>query len=356
MARVHVTHVNLARGFRGGERQTELLVRGLAEVGVPQRLVTRSGKLLERLDGCAGVETVQAGGMGSALMTCLFRRTDIVHAHEARAAQVAMLRRLAGGPPYVVTRRVTHVPKANAFTRRVYRRADRLVAISQAVVEVMQRYEPSLTPVLIPDAIAHLPSDPFKIERLRRRYHGKFLVGHVGALDDSHKGQLVLIELARRLQRSHPRVHFLLVGDGRDRDRLHAAAAGLTNIEFAGWVDDVGNYLGAFDLFVFPSRHEAMGSVVLDAMDAGLPIVASRVGGLPEFVSGDIGVLVPPGDVDAFAAAVLGLADRPQRRAEMGEAARAQAARYTSTRMVQSYLRLYGALGLTEPGWSGVSS
>jgi glycosyltransferase involved in cell wall biosynthesis len=348
----HVTHVNLGDGFGGGERQCELLITGLSELGVPQRLVARSSILRRRVDGLSGVDLVRAEHLPFALVGSL-GRTSLLHAHDMRAARAAMLRRSLGGPPFVVTHRLTDAPRSDAFDRRVYRRAHRLVAVSQAIVDAMQAYEPSLTPVLIPSASTRLMSDPDKVARLRRRYAGKVVVGCVGALDDDQKGQMMLVELARRSLGARPRLHFLLVGDGPDRERLRAAAGTLANIEFTGWVEDVGNYLEAFDILACPARRETTGSAVLDAMHAGLAVVASRVGGLLELVPAQAGRLFAPGDIDALGEALFALARDESGRAAMGAAGREHAARFTPRRMVLSYLRLYGALGFAGPDLSG---
>ena len=68
---------------------------------------------------------------------------------------------------------------------------------------------------------------------------------------------------------------------------LKAAAAGLSNLTFTGFVDNVGDYLAAFDIFILPSNREGIGSILLDAMEQGLPVIASRVGGVPDIVHHD---------------------------------------------------------------------
>lgn len=344
MSAVHVTHVSLARDYRGAQRQLELLVRGLAAQGIPQRAVVGSRRLAEHLADVPGLEVRRADGTPFATLA-IPGACRVVHAHEVGAAPAAYFRQQAGGPAYVVTQRTVPPARAPRLVRRACRRAARLVAVSQYVVDAIRGEDPSLTPVLIPSATPGMTADPFKIERLRRRYQHKFLVGNVAPLDDRLRGQRVLIELARRVQSSHPHLHFLLVGDGPDAPALREAAAGLTNLEFTGWVDDVGNYLGAFDLFAYPSRREALGSALLEAMAAGVPVLASQVGGVPEVVSSQTGRLVPPDDPEAFYAELIALAEAPELIARMGEAARVEAKRFTADRMLRSYLRLYGALG-----------
>ena len=127
------------------------------------------------------------------------------------------------------------------------------MAISEAIRTALARLDPRLAVRVIPSASGGLPVQirrPW--QRLRASFGGDFVVGHVGALDDSPKGQLQIIGLARRWQAARPDVRFVLVGAGRDEARLRQAAAGLDNVMFTGEVGNVGDYLAAFDLFLYP--------------------------------------------------------------------------------------------------------
>jgi glycosyltransferase involved in cell wall biosynthesis len=348
-----IAHVNLARGFRGGERQTELLVRELAACGWPQRLVARRGEpLAARLGGTAGVEISEVSGNVLAAAMAL-RGAGLVHAHEARALQAAFLSRALGGAPYVVTRRVQQGPSRHALNRLMYRRAAAIVVLSQAIGASILALDAALRFVVIPSAAAGLASDPTRAAEIRARFGGGFLVGQVGALVDAHKGQRQVIAMARETAVSAPDLAYVLVGSGRDETALRAQAAGLANVHFAGQVAEVGNYLAACDLFLYPSRHEGLGSVLLDAMAAGLPIVATRVGGIPEIVrEGVNGLLCEPGDVAALTAAVLTLRADPGLRERMAAANRQRAREFSPRNMALRYEELYrdvvpGATGVT---------
>src|SRR5690606_27458878 len=108
---------------------------------------------------------------------------------------------------------------------------------------------------------------------------------------------------------------------------------------------NVEDYLAAFDIFVYPSVREGLGSTLLDAMAFGLPIVASRAGGIPEIVEDGVnGLLIPPGDPDALVQALVRLLDDPALCASMRSANRASAARYSSDRMTDSYEAIYRSL------------
>lgn len=342
-----LTHLNLARGYRGGERQTELLIRGLSALGWSQTLVARGGEpLAARCRDIPGLTIRATGGLLPSAALAL-RGAGLVHSHEGRGVQAAWLLHRLGGAPYVITRRVEKGPSGTLFNRTMYRDAARVVAISAAIRDRLRDFEPRLSPRVIPSAAADLHPDPAVAAALRAKFGGDFIVGHVGALDDSHKGQLQIIELARRLAARQPGIRFVLVGSGRDESMLRAAALGLGNVVFAGQVDNVGDHLAAFDLFLYPSRHEGLGSILLDVLAAGLPVVATAVGGIPEIIASDEhGVLVRPDDVDGLEQAVLCFQADPALRERMARANRERARQFTAGAMTARYAALYRELAV----------
>lgn len=162
----------------------------------------------------------------------------------------------------------------------------------------------------------------------------------------AEKGHDVLIDAAPAILARQPDAELWIAGDGPMRDTLvrRAEARGVADrMRFLGQCDNVPAVLDGSDLFVLPSRSEAFPNAVIEAMAAGLPVVASRVGGIPELItSGVNGVLVPPGDAAALAGAVLDLMDRPSVANGLGVAARAHVAQtYSFDRMVASFETLY---------------
>lgn len=340
-----IAHINLAPGYRGGERQTELLIRALSVSGWRQRLVARAGApLVER---CAGIDGLELRPVHNNVLSAALAlgRADLVHVHEGRAVQAAWLNRAWRGKPYLVTRRVQKGPRVTRANRRLYSAADCLVAVSAAIAESLRRLDPSLGVCVIPDATSELAADPDQARVIRARAGGDVLVGNVAALVDSHKGQRQIVALARRLHADHPHLVFLLVGGGEDGPALRREAAGLDNLQFAGQVDNVGDYLAAMDVFFYPSRHEGLGSVLLDAMAFGLPIVATRVGGIPEIVADGVnGLLCEVDDLDAQQAALLSLAGDPERRQRIGAANRRKAEDFRPAEMAKGYAAVYRQL------------
>ncbi|HEU0304874.1 MAG TPA: glycosyltransferase [Gaiellaceae bacterium] len=150
------------------------------------------------------------------------------------------------------------------------------------------------------------------------------VVGSIGRLD-WQKAYDVLIRALPEL----PGVTAVIVGEGEERLRLTQLARELgvsDRLELTGWHDDARRLLGSFDVFVLSSRFEGLPLVVLEAMLAGLPVVAADVGSVSEaVVDGSTGLLVPPGDPAALARALAELLADPARRREMGETGRRRA-------------------------------
>ena len=175
------------------------------------------------------------------------------------------------------------------------------------------------------------------------------------------KGHDVLLRAAARIVELFPDAHFEIVGDGPELPALRALADSLRVahvVTFSGHREDVAARLDMADIFVLPSRSEAFPNALLEAMAAGLPVVASSVGGVLEVVEdGRNGLLVPPDDHRALASVLERLMSTPNTAGRLGAAARASvASRYSFARMVESFDSLYsseltraGRLSLLQP-------
>ena len=160
------------------------------------------------------------------------------------------------------------------------------------------------------------------------------VVGLIGRITEQ-KGQDDFVEAALAIAVERPEPLFVMVGFAEDAElqqrlRQKIAVFGLSDrIRFLGNRDDMASVYAALDLLVAPSRWEGFGMMLIEAMAAGRPIVATRVGAIPEIVrDGRTGVLVEPRDAQALARAITGMLDDPQRRIAMGEAGRLESIRY----------------------------
>lgn len=344
-SRTTVCHVNLARGYRGGERQTELLIRVLADKGWKQHLVARRGEPLAERTGDVDMLTVAESSPGWTGAARSIGRPGLIHVHEGRSLRAAWVNHLITGTPYLVTRRIQKGPRRHWLNRYMYRQADRIVALSAAIAEKMAAFDRSLSLTIIPSATSGLAADPSASANLRARWGGELVVGHIGALDDSHKGQQQIVAAAEAMASAYPTMRFVLVGGGPDEARLREASGRLPSLILEGQTDRVADYLGAFDVFFFPSRHEGLGSILLDALEFGLPVVATRAGGIPEVIEDGVnGFLVPVDDIGGMQGALAALAADGELRTRLGEAGRQKARAFSRETMAEKYAELYGSI------------
>ncbi|HEX6702183.1 MAG TPA: glycosyltransferase family 4 protein [Gaiellaceae bacterium] len=187
----------------------------------------------------------------------------------------------------------------------------------------------------IPNGVPDVPLEP-----LPRPFAGP-TVGSLGRLD-RQKGFDVLLRALEEL----PEASLVLVGDGPERAALEAQASGtgLTGrVLFASWADEPRRHLTTFDVFVLPSRFEGFPLSVVEAMLAGLPVVATAVGSVSESVrEEETGLLVPPEDPHALSSALDRTLKAPELRAELGRRGRELALeRFTAAAMARSFEALY---------------
>jgi len=339
-----IAHVNVAKNFRGGERQTELLMLELHARGIRQRLVARRGSPLAGRIAETGIEVREVSGHLPGVVRST-RGADLIHVHEGRSVYAAYVRRVISGTPYIATRRVNNPIGEHHMAHRAYRGAARVVAVAEQVADVVRDFDSEVKLSIIQSSSSGLSADPGVVREIREQAHDGFIVGHVGALDNDQKAQDTIIKAARILQDSHPDIRFILVGGGSDEVMLRQLATGLDNLTFAGFVDNVGDFLAAFDVFVLPSRREGIGSILFDAMEYSLPLVVTPVGGVPSIVlDGQNGFLIDVGKPRQLAEALLRLKSDQALRDKMGQVGRQMAIGHTPPDMAQAYFEVYRSI------------
>jgi glycosyltransferase involved in cell wall biosynthesis len=286
------------------------------------------------------------------------RRPDVVHAHTYKAGVLACLAGRAAGVRAVVFTPHGHIfaPGASIpgvpagarlellrqVTRLAQACAHRVTALSE--IDLRQQLELRLAPASKYAVVRNgIDVDRFAVRSPRRFGDGPVL-GAVGRFE-AEKGHAVLLEALPLVRRVRPDARLVLVGAG-GREAALRERAGRADLDgavvFAG-ERDAAELLGSFDVFVQPSLYESQGMALLEAMAAGVPVVASEVGGVPDAVRpGETGLLVRPSDPAALAAAVLRLLERPGEAAAIAERARARVrSDFSSARMAADYARLY---------------
>lgn len=303
-------------------------------------------------------------------MTALIRRErpHILHTHTAKAGAIARAAALLAGrarPPIVVHTFHGHVlkgyfgPARTAFFRQVERNlarsSDVLVAVSPEVRDelVEQRIAPlsKFSVIRLGIPLEDRLEDPTADLDLRRLYGippSAFVIGWVGRMTGVKDTGSVL-EIVRATRERGVDAVVCMVGDGPDRERLEQLAHDLgiaRSSYFVGYQSDVAGYYRLFDAFVLPSVNEGTPVSAIEALASGTPVVANRVGGVPDVVTDGVdGFLVEPGDVEGAADRLAELASDPELRARLGESGRREMfERYSVSRLVDDVDRLYRTL------------
>lgn len=367
---VRTLHIATERGWRGGEQQVLQLLLGLRRAGMPAWLVCRRGEPLAARAAAAGLEVVALRVAGEFDLLAAWRvaqlvrrhRIELIHAHTAHALTLGAVARWLQPRRrvrLVAARRVDYSIYRHSFlglNALKYRAADRLVAVSEAVARVLRAdgIEPwRIAVVRSGIELGRLVRVPHREAELRARLGiapDEPLLGTVGALV-GHKGHRHLLAAMPAVLAGEPRARLLVVGEGPLRGALaeQARALGIEGaVVFAGELpaELVPSALRLMRVFVFPSVEEGLGTSVLDAMEVGVPVVASRAGGIPELIEHErSGLLVPPGDPQALARAVLRLLREPEFAAALARAAQAHVRAHGSAeRMVAETIALYRQL------------
>jgi glycosyltransferase involved in cell wall biosynthesis len=383
---VKVLRVIARLNMGGPALHVAYLTAGLQERGYDTTLA--AGSLARGEDSMAfvadelGVEIVRIDELGREIsplrdlvatirLARLIRRErpQILHTHTAKAGTVGRVAALLAGsrrPPIVVHTFHGHVLRGyfgpiRSFFFRVLER--RLASITTALVAVSPQVRDDLV------ALRVAPRERFVVIRLgieleqrvapeqdgrleSRRYLGipadRFAVGWIGRMTAVKRTDDVLVAF-KRLRDNGIDACLCMVGDGPDRTQLERRAHELGVVRdtlFLGYQEDVAPYYAAFDALVLPSGNEGTPVSAIEALAAGRPVVATRVGGVPDVVrDGEDGFLVETGATDELADRLERLARDPELRERMGEQGRARVLpRYAVHRLVDDVDRLYRSL------------
>ena len=296
-------------------------------------------------------------------------RPHILHTHTAKAGAIARAAATLGSgkarPPIVVHTFHGHVLKGYFDPARtaVFRQVERHLARSS---DVLVAVSPEVRDELAAQGVA--PREKFAVIRLGipleerlgdetadldyRRLYGippeTFVVGWVGRMTGV-KDTGAVLEIVRAARELGVDAVLVMVGDGPDRERLEQLAHDLGIARatyFVGYQSEVAGYYRLFDVFLLPSVNEGTPVSAIEALASGTPVVATRVGGVPDVVRDGLdGFLVEPGDVEGAAERLAILAADPALRARLGESGRARVLeRYSVARLVDDVDRLYCSL------------
>lgn len=363
---MRILHINSARTFAGGERHTADLAHALSARGHEvYAVVAPRSPLMKELEHLPVQNIFQlplrnALDLGSAVrLSRLVREMgiEIVHAHVARDYPPAALATSRSRAELILTRHLERPLKS--LHKWTARRVARIIAVSEAVERSLLAQK-----IFPPHKIRRVPNG-IDVERFDERARSldhealraslglgraRLLVGITGELRE-HKGQEDFIRAARIVAQDFADVGFVIAGDDTSpRQEYRARLEGLVSelglegrVHLTGWLADVAELLPALDVFVSSSRVEPFGLVMVEAMAAGVAVVATETGGAREIVSdGETGRLVPVQDIEALAKAISALLADEKKRERMGERGRERArSHFSLERMVAATESIY---------------
>jgi glycosyltransferase involved in cell wall biosynthesis len=278
---------------------------------------------------------------------------QLVHAHETAPCILARLATMGLNIPVVFTYHGSEPNRVASVARTARRCADLTISPSRTSLDhlIAKGLAREKTRV-IGLGVHRLPQVAPDTVAARRRdllgENGKFLIASLSRLAPQ-KGIDMMIEVARKISDQRDDVVFAIGGHGPLSDIVQSwtEITGVSdNVKFLGLVSDVASVLAASDICLLTSRWEALPISIVEAFQAGLPVVATDCGGVRELVSPEVGVVLQVADTNAIAAAIIDLLDNPDRRRQMGAAAQALSLkeRFSPPAVHQSFAELYAGL------------
>jgi glycosyltransferase involved in cell wall biosynthesis len=291
-------------------------------------------------------------------------KPDIVHTHSSKAGILGRLAAKIAGVPYII-----HTPHGHVFyghfgiiaskiflwIERIFSKfTDRMVALTNG--EKRDYIKLSVCP---PEKLFRIHSgidlkqfmqpngNSLEKKRSLGLDHNGIVIGFVGWLLPI-KGPMYLLKAMQHIWPDHPTASLVMIGKGELDVELRAQALRMNangKVKFLGWREDIHEIMPVFDLLVLPSLNEGMGRVLVEAMAAGKPVVASEVGGIPDLVKhGETGYLVRPADEKALAKGIKKILNDPEQAKLMGQRGKEYCRQFSLEAMIQKLDDLYSDL------------
>jgi glycosyltransferase involved in cell wall biosynthesis len=356
-----ILHVETGRHLYGGPQQVIYLVSALMQRGHDCTLLCPPDSGVDSAARSAGIAVRNLFCAGDLDLPFAYRLTqylqsskpDLLHCHSRRGAD--MLGGLAASfadVPAVVSRRVDNTEMRVLAALR-YRPFRKIIAISEAIAAVLRDHDIAADRIeVIRSAV---DTSQFDAPANRHAFRAEFgiprdalILGAAGQLIP-RKGHRYLLEAVAELRRRYNNFRLIVFGEGylNNQLRAQAAALGLGDVvQFAGFREDLDDFMGCFDIFVHPALSEGLGVATLKAAAAGVPVIGFNAGGLSEaVVDGVTGILVGTEDIVALQGALLTLLESKSMRQQMGEAGRERMQNeFSIDTMADQHLALYEAV------------
>ena len=351
---LRILYVDTESFWRGGQEQLFSLMVGIRKRGHVVELAAPAGSPLANRARDAGIPAHSFTQRSELSLAAAWKLTrimgsgtvDLLHYNTPRPVLAGKLAALISGVSVLVASRRVNFPLRSGFSRIKYNRLlDRVVTVSGSIQRTL--VQNGVRPERV--SVVYEGVDLRSVDRLPHTSvlppRSGLVVGVVAHLSPE-KGHVTVLKAAARLRERFPGVTYVFVGGGERRQMLEERARALNvadRVLFTGFRKDSDAMMREFDVFCLASLSEGLSSAILAAMARPLPVVATRVGGIPELVvDGSTGLLVPPGRPDKLAEALAKVLSSASLRRRMREAGRKRVAEYfTLERKLDETERLY---------------
>jgi glycosyltransferase involved in cell wall biosynthesis len=358
---VKILHVETGRHFLGGPQQVIYLINALRERGHDNILVCPPDSGIDGVARMAGIRVQNLFCAGDLDLPFAYRLSqflkeqspDIVHCHSRRGAD--LLGGLAASYadiPAVVSRRVDNTEMRLMATLR-YKPFEKIIAISEAIAAVLREHDVADDRIVVIQSA--VDAEAFNKEPNHDAFRQEFVIDE-NAFTIAAAGQLIprkghryLLQAIDDLVHTHAPMQLLIFGDGYLNNQLRAQAASLGLggvVQFAGFRDDLDDFIGCFDLFVHPALAEGLGVAALKAAAAGVPVVGFDAGGLREAVDHEkTGLLVEAENTEDLRDAIARMIDNAPMRQKMSASGRQRMQKeFSIATMADKHEALYESL------------
>ena len=337
-----ILHVSTPTSWRGGEQQVAYLAISLKASGIDQVVLCPDQSVLSTRMKAADipVETFASRGLLDLSLArliaqlCRNKKVDIIHCHDSHAHSAAVISATVFNnlTPIIVSRRVDFPVSGNFMSRWKYNHpaVRRILCVSEMIRTITApaiKDASKLTVVYSGIDLSRydLPSGDRKLIGELNLSPSVRLVGNISALAD-HKDYPTFLQTAAAICKEHADIHFIIVGKGPEEEKIKSIIRDhnlMDKVHVLGFRDDVVQVMQSLDVFLMTSITEGLGTIVLDAFAARVPVVATRAGGIPEMVEdGVTGLLADPRDVDALKDATLRILNDPALRKQFTDNAK----------------------------------
>lgn len=319
---MRILHLSSEKTWRGGEQQIAYLIEELRLQNIESVVVVRAGSAFEEHCRKHGLDYVQANyrnefDIGTALLikrTARLKGVDLVHIHTGKSHGLAVLAaKLGMKTPMILSKRTDHPIKPNWFSRYKFNfeQIKNILCVSNKIKEIIDRDLKDKSRSIA----VHSGIDLAKFKFEKKNYFHEFFhldrnirfVGNTSAISE-HKDYFTFVDTAEKVCEKNQNVRFLIIGNGplESEIRSYISSKKLEGkVLLTGFLENLNEVLFNLDVFLMTSKEEGLGTSILDAHACGVPVVATRAGGIPEIViDGQTGTLCEIGDADALAKAV----------------------------------------------------